>query len=148
MTTIIYSYLESDPENEKYIKDTLSSKDDEMFNELFEKTEEIQEKIKLIDDEILHLKENGHNSGRKYSDDHEKWRKRLEEYVNTLHFEIEEQNKLTKKFKHDVFEKLKSQRKATGELNQKVTTLFTNFKKLNPTSEKSQRNRQNLNNSI
>ncbi|CAI2360570.1 unnamed protein product [Moneuplotes crassus] len=58
----------------------------------------------------------------------QKWLKRVEGYVSQLHSELEDVQKLNKQFKFDLYEKLKTQRKITGELDKKVTSIFSQRK--------------------
>eukprot|EP00343_Euplotes_focardii_P000698 CAMPEP_0205802884 /NCGR_PEP_ID=MMETSP0205-20121125/5358_1 /ASSEMBLY_ACC=CAM_ASM_000278 /TAXON_ID=36767 /ORGANISM="Euplotes focardii, Strain TN1" /LENGTH=330 /DNA_ID=CAMNT_0053070049 /DNA_START=594 /DNA_END=1583 /DNA_ORIENTATION=+ len=114
-------------ENENDIKETISSRDDDAFNDILEKFDSNQRKIQVLEEKIDKFKSTDMECQKQNNEHVQQWRDRIEEYVNTLHFEIEEQVNLTKQFKLDVYERLKSQRKMSSELNSKMTALFSTF---------------------
>lgn len=127
-------YLEEN-ENEKHLE-SISSKEEEFLKEIAAKVESIEQRVIKLESEFDKVDHEVKAQKEDSKVDVQKWKNGVEEYINTLHYEIDEQNKLNKLFKQDVYDKLKVQRKATSDLNSRITIIFSNLQKLRPVASR------------
>lgn len=108
--------------HDKYDSDSNSSG---VFESLSEKVFALTEKVRTLENKLYLIPNFDPEDAKAKFEATQKWQKRMEEYVSQLHSDIEEIQNLNKQFKLDLYEKLRSQRKIIGELDKKLTSLYS-----------------------